>query len=97
MSAALAAVAVLLMAGLAVRAERRFADHPTLPMQFGLDGRPNWRAPRRIALSFMPGLALLVFLPLLAFAPAEIGAMAIAAASMLGGQTFYHHLLGRAA
>ena len=96
MSAALAAITVLLMAGLAVRAERRFADHPTLPMQFGLDGRPNWRAPRRIALSFMPGLALLVLLPLLAVTP-ETGAMAIAAASMLGGQLFYHHLLGRAA
>ena len=96
MTAALAAATVLLMAGLAVRAERRFADHPTLPMQFGLDGQPTWRAPRRIALSFMPGLALLVFLPLLALAPGSPG-VAIAAASLLGGQLFYHHLLSRAA
>ncbi len=95
--AALVAVATLaLMTVLALRAERRFADHATLPMQYGLDLRPTWGAPRRLALAFMPGLALAVFLPLLIFLPDPAGA-AIAAVSLIGGQVFYHHLLGRSA
>ena len=95
MNAVLAAATVALMAGLAFRAERRFADHPTLPMQFGLDGRPTWRAARRLALAFLPLLALAVLLLLLILAPDTLGT-AIAALSLLAGQVFYHFLLSRA-
>ncbi|HYD89725.1 MAG TPA: hypothetical protein VEA80_19745 [Vitreimonas sp.] len=35
------------------------ADAP-LPMQWGLDGQPTWRAPRMIALFFPPALAALI-------------------------------------
>lgn len=36
---------------------RHFARHERLPMQWGLDGSPTWRAPRTIALFFTPALA----------------------------------------
>ena len=49
------------MTVLAFRAERRFADHETLPMQYGLDLRPAWRVPRRLAPAFMASLVLAVF------------------------------------
>ena len=46
-------------------ANRRFAAHPRLPMQWSLPLRQpwstcvNWTAPRRLALALMPALALL--------------------------------------
>lgn len=40
-----------------VRAERRLVHRPRLPMQWGLDGRPTWTAPRRLALVIVPALS----------------------------------------
>lgn len=53
---------------------RRFARHERLPMQWGLDGRPTWRAPRTIALFFTPVLAAVsLTIPLILFAALPVG------------------------
>jgi len=39
---------------------RRFQAFARLPMQWGLNGTPNWYAPRWLAISFMPWLAGLI-------------------------------------
>ena len=49
-------------AWMAVRAERRFARRDRLPMQWGLDGKPTWYAPRRVALAVVPGIPGLVLI-----------------------------------
>ena len=58
---ALAFVAVL--AAMSWRAARGLTREMRLPMQWGFDGRPIWRAPRDVALSFTPVLAALTLLP----------------------------------
>lgn len=58
---ALAFVAVL--AVMSRRAARGLPREARLPMQWGFDGRPTWRAPRDIALSFTPALAVLTLVP----------------------------------
>ena len=45
------------MAILSGAAARRIASRVKVPMQFGLDGKPMWSAPRRLALLFAPSLA----------------------------------------
>jgi len=94
----LTGLAVLcLMAVLALRADRRLdPGRVTLPMNFAPDGTVLWRAPRRVALWFMPVLGLIVFVPLTLFAPGTPGAL-IAAMALLSGQMVYHWLIGRAA
>jgi hypothetical protein len=94
----LVGLAVLcLMAVLALRADRRLdRDLATIPMNFAPDGTVLWRAPRRVALWFMPVLGVIVFVPLTLFAPGTPGAL-IAATALLSGQVFYHWLIGRAA
>ena len=52
---AVAYLAVVTVMG--VRADRRLGHLPRLPMQWGLDGRPSWTAPRRAALVAVPLLA----------------------------------------
>nr|WP_312053858.1 hypothetical protein [Brevundimonas diminuta] len=58
---ALAFVAVL--AAMSWRAARGLPRETRLPMQWGFDGRPIWRAPRDVAFSFTPVLATLTLLP----------------------------------
>lgn len=47
-----------IMIGLSVRANSRFRDDERLPMQWSISGSVNWTAPRIIALSFTPALAI---------------------------------------
>ena len=85
------------MALIARRAERSLApDQDRLPMNFALDGTVLRTAPRRVALWFMPALAVTVFVPLALVAQGTPGAL-VAAISLLGGQLFYHELVRRAA
>lgn len=53
----------VVLAVVALWANRRFGDQPSLPMQWGLDGRVNWSAPRVVAVWFIPvlGMAVLAF------------------------------------
>lgn len=54
----IAAATVLLLTGASLLAvERRLGSIPTLPMQWDLRGRVNWKAYRRMALSLTPVLA----------------------------------------
>ena len=52
--------AVVFMILMSARADRRFASHQRLPMQWGFDGSVNWSASRRVALAFTPALAIAV-------------------------------------
>ena len=94
MAWALAFGTLVVMAVLAVRANARFADNRYLPIQFGPTGQVGWTAPRIVALGFLPGLAVLVFLGLLLFAPDPLGAI-VSSMALLGGQVFYHWMIGR--
>lgn len=53
-------VVIALMCLVATRANDRFRTHARLPMQWGWHGQVNWTAPRKVALAFMPALAVLV-------------------------------------
>jgi hypothetical protein len=50
----------LAMIILSVRANARFKDEERLPMQWSLSGSVNWTAPRKLALGFIPGLAIVM-------------------------------------
>lgn len=60
---AIVSIAVLFglaLCGLAWRANARFRLEDRLPMQWWFDGSVTWSAPRPVALTFIPGLALFV-------------------------------------
>ena len=50
-------VFVLALCGIAILADARFRAEDRLPMQWWLDGRVTWSAPRRIAVAFIPALS----------------------------------------
>jgi hypothetical protein len=56
----IAATGVLILALMSVFANRRFSDRDRLPMQWSLDRKVNWSAPRPVALAFTPILAAVV-------------------------------------
>jgi len=58
----LSIVIVLIMAAMSWRAEHRLRHAERLPMQWGLNGKPTWYAPRRIAVAFLPLLAACTFI-----------------------------------
>ncbi|GLR65789.1 hypothetical protein GCM10010909_04670 [Acidocella aquatica] len=60
-SAVLATLALL--AFISLLANQRFRDVDRLPMKIQLDGSPGWTAPRALALSLTPILAVFVLLP----------------------------------
>ena len=68
----LLAAYVTLAAWMGLRADRRFSRHARLPMQWWLDGRPTWYAPRRLALILIPVVSGAGFLLMIvaAIAPA---------------------------
>ena len=47
----------LALCGIACWADARFRAEERLPMQWWVDGRVTWSAPRRIAVAFIPGLS----------------------------------------
>lgn len=63
---ALTIAAPAVLALMSAVAAYRLPATPRWPMQFGLDGRPTWYAPRLAALSMTPALCLCVLLLLLA-------------------------------
>ena len=50
----------LLLVGLSVRANARFRQEDRLPMQWSFSGSVNWTAPRLLALSLTPALAICI-------------------------------------
>ena len=54
----LAAATAACLIGLSFAANVHLGGLDRLPMQWGVDGRPNWFAPRWIALSFGPGIGI---------------------------------------
>ena len=59
----LAAVFVAVLAAMSRQAARGLPRSARLPMQWGFDGRPTWRAPRDAALAFTPVLAAITLVP----------------------------------
>ena len=53
-----ATVAVLV--AISVGANQRLGNLTEIPMQWGLDGKPIWYAPRRLALAFTPAIGAIV-------------------------------------
>lgn len=51
-------ISVLVVCALACRADVRFRSEDRLPMQWWITGEVTWSAPRRLALAFMPALAM---------------------------------------
>lgn len=49
------------MIWLALRANTRFSGERRLPMQWWLNGEVTWYAPRRVALAFIPTIAIGLF------------------------------------
>jgi hypothetical protein len=94
MAFAIIALTLAAMVLVALRANRRLAHKTNLPMNFGLDGRPGWSAPRHVALAFMPALAACILLPLVIALPDRTGTE-IGALWFLGGQWLHLHLIGR--
>ncbi|HTG38084.1 hypothetical protein [Sphingomonas sp.] len=60
----IAALAIAVLTGMSMRANRWFRDERRLPMQWWLDSSVTWTAPRRWALAFMPILATVTLVPL---------------------------------
>lgn len=54
----IAAVATLLLIGISVRADAMFRDKERLPRQWAWSGEVIGTAPRRIALAFLPAIAM---------------------------------------
>lgn len=52
--------ALIFMIWTSLRAGRRLPDHARIPMQWGLDGKPTWTAPRAVGLWFTPVLGGLI-------------------------------------
>lgn len=99
----LASIAILLtMAAMSWRADRRLQHMDRLPMQWGLDGKPTWYAPRRLAVSLLPLVAACI-LALITLAHHQAGAEGSAAAiaprlvtglSFIAIHWFHLHLAG---
>ncbi|GAD49753.1 hypothetical protein NT2_06_01930 [Caenibius tardaugens NBRC 16725] len=51
-------IATAVLIGMSFLANERFRERSRLPMQWYLDGEVTWTAPRRIALAFVPALAI---------------------------------------
>ncbi|MDG2521582.1 hypothetical protein P7B02_08510 [Caulobacter segnis] len=58
--------ALAIMAGAARQAYARILPDTQVPMQFGFDGQPTWRAPKLFALAFQPAAATVVWLSMVA-------------------------------
>ena len=60
--------ALSIMAASARSAYGRILPDTQVPMQFGFDGQPTWRAPKLFALAFQPVVAAVVWLTMVVVA-----------------------------
>lgn len=51
-------IATVILVRMSLLANNRFRDQMRLPMQWFLNGEVTWTAPRRLALAFIPALAI---------------------------------------
>lgn len=91
------------LVAISLRANQTLPPSSKLPMQWGLDGRPYWSAPRRVALSFTPLLYLLTAVPMALLLPQQwgpevpvmLGVFGVVAAGFIGGHIFHIWLIQR--
>lgn len=104
-AALIAFVAIVTLAIMSLRANARFRGECRLPMQWSLQGKVNWSAPRPVALAFTPVFAacLLGFIVIMAFLydtrPGQedhvIPVMAVTAALLVGIHALHIRLISR--
>ncbi|KQP41196.1 hypothetical protein ASF49_17610 [Methylobacterium sp. Leaf104] len=91
----LAAATPACLIGLSWAANGYLGGLDRLPMQWGIDGRPNWFAPRWVALGFGPGVGLFAMATMLVRCRRDSdGTRAFRtllpmSALLIGGQVFY--------
>ena len=54
------ALIIITMVAASIAATIKFPAASRLPMQWGLNGKPTWYAPRKLAFAFSPALAAVV-------------------------------------
>jgi cytochrome bd-type quinol oxidase subunit 2 len=101
----IAALAIIVLVTMSLRANRRFANEDRLPMQWTLDGSVNWTAPRWIALSLTPTLAAIILLATVILTTVQrprpdqeafvIPTLAFVAAVLIGAHAFHLWLIGK--
>ena len=88
---------ILILALMSISANRKFRDRDRLPMQWSLERRVNWSAPRPLALAFTPLLAavvLTVMAYMLAHEPTtRLWTLAAVAAAFVGIHLLHLRLL----
>lgn len=99
MASVVVVIGVVTLVLMSVAANQKFHDRDRLPMQWSLDRRVNWSAPRPIALAFTPALAvvvLIVLLQLLASDPeVQFWTLVAVAAVFVGVHWLHLYLLER--
>ncbi|MCW1431615.1 hypothetical protein [Novosphingobium sp. JCM 18896] len=104
-SSVISAAALLALVVMSRKADRRFQHMDRLPMQWSLGGEVTWTAPRRIALSVIPGVAICILLAAVlstAFLKPhpgqeglEVPVVLILALSMIGVHALHIWLVGK--
>ncbi|MBJ6120217.1 hypothetical protein [Sphingomonas mollis] len=87
-----AAIFSLMLGGLACRADARFRHEDRLPMQWWITGEVTWSAPRRLALAFIPAVAiatLVVFVIMSLTVPPRAGQEGLVIPTLAGLGTMF--------
>lgn len=102
----IAVLALVVVTGMSVRANKRFHHEQRLPMQWSFAGSVNWTAPRVLALSFMPVLAVLVLsaatIGTIVSTPRpgqeglEVPVIMLLSVGLIGAHAFHLWLIGKA-
>lgn len=86
-------VTVLVLVSLS--AGRQLRHLAELPMQWGLDGKPTWSAPRYVALAFTPAVGSLIMLAIALKGSISLGAVCVVAASFIAAHILHLTLIAR--
>lgn len=86
-------VTVLVLVSLS--AGRRLRHLAELPMQWGMDGKPTWSAPRHVALAFMPTVGALIMLAIALRGSISPGTVCVVAASFIAAHILHLTLIAR--
>lgn len=89
------ALIVAAMIAASITATVKFPAASRLPMQWGVNGKPTWYAPRKLALAFTPVLAALVVAFVLLMAEAAPDTAVLIAVAFLAGHLLHLWLVYR--
>ncbi len=100
---ALTLIGLMVLLGISIWANKTLPQSAQIPMQWGIDGKPTWSAPRLLGLAFTPFLYLVtsfvigIFLPSSwgPESPAMLAVFAIVAVGFAAGHYFHIWLAQR--